>query len=147
MTGELGAGKTYLTKGIVLGLGISAQVKSPTFVIINEYKGDVPVYHFDCYRLNGPNDLIKLGYEEYFYGNGITIVEWADKVKRLIPERSVNIKINIKGKNTRLFSITGLNMMGEKISLKSSIRMKHRQRIPITRSGIIITRISISYMP
>lgn len=108
LVGDLGAGKTYLTKGIVKSLNVKTGAKSPTFVIINEYKGDLPVYHFDCYRIKGKDELERLGYEEYFYGNGVTVIEWADKVAELIPKNAVRIEIGITGKNERKFKIENL---------------------------------------
>ena len=93
--GELGAGKTALTKYIAEGLGALETVTSPTFTIINEYKsGRLPLYHFDVYRLKGEEEMYELGYEEYFYGDGVTVVEWADKVSGLIPIGGTVIQIS-----------------------------------------------------
>lgn len=78
LTGELGAGKTLLVQGIAAGMGIEATVTSPTFLIIKEYPGKIPLYHMDAYRLAGPEELLALGYEEYFFGQGVTVIEWAD---------------------------------------------------------------------
>src|SRR5690554_1076412 len=86
LTGDLGAGKTTLTKSIGIGLGISDYITSPTFTLINEYKGRVRLYHFDVYRLEDEEDLLDLGYEDYFYSNGVTIVEWGDKIEDILPE-------------------------------------------------------------
>lgn len=101
LTGDLGAGKTYLTKGIVKGLGLKAAVRSPTFVIMNIYPGKTPVFHYDCYRLKDETDMEKLGYEEYFYGKGITVIEWADRIPGLIPKTAVKIEFKICGENER----------------------------------------------
>jgi tRNA threonylcarbamoyladenosine biosynthesis protein TsaE len=101
LTGDLGAGKTYLTKGIVKGLGLKAAVRSPTFVIMNIYPGKTPVFHYDCYRLKDETDMEKLGYEEYFYGKGITVIEWADRIPGLIPETAIKIEFKICGENER----------------------------------------------
>jgi tRNA threonylcarbamoyladenosine biosynthesis protein TsaE len=117
LIGELGVGKTYLTKGIVKSLG-GCDVKSPTFVIINEYKGKLPIFHFDCFRIKDPKELEKLGYEEYFYGNGVTIIEWADKIMELLPEGSIFIRMSKKGENIRLIQIEGLSQLN---SIKSSV--------------------------
>lgn len=97
LTGDLGAGKTTLTKSIGLGLGVSDYITSPTFTLINEYKGRVWLYHFDVYRLEDEEDLLDLGYEDYFYSNGVTIVEWGDKIEDILPEDRININIE-KGK-------------------------------------------------
>jgi len=98
LVGELGTGKTALTKYIACGLSADDDVTSPTFTIINEYRsGRLPLYHFDVYRLSSEEEMHELGYEEYFYGDGVTVVEWADKVAGLIPEGSTVIKISFGG--------------------------------------------------
>jgi len=95
LIGDLGTGKTALTKYIAEGLLIREEVTSPTFTLINEYKsGRLPLYHFDVYRLSGEEEMYGLGYEEYFYGSGVTIIEWADKIPGLIPEESTVIRIS-----------------------------------------------------
>ena len=83
--GELGAGKTVFAQGIARGLQVREYVTSPTFTIINEYQGDLPLYHFDVYRLEEPEEILELGHEEYFYGEGITVIEWAGKIKEYVP--------------------------------------------------------------
>ena len=94
LVGDLGTGKTTLTKYIAEGLSVSEVVTSPTFTIINEYKsGRLPLYHFDAYRLSSEEEMYALGYEEYFYGDGVTVVEWADKVAGLIPVQSITINL------------------------------------------------------
>lgn len=93
LEGELGAGKTCLAQGLLEGLGIRGYAGSPTFTILNEYPGRVPVYHFDVYRLGGPDGLDDLGYEEYFYGDGVTIVEWADLVQQVLPSDHLRIRL------------------------------------------------------
>ena len=94
LIGDLGTGKTALTKYIAEELGVDETVTSPTFTIINEYKsGRLPLYHFDVFRLAGEEEMRSLGYEEYFYGAGVSIVEWADKVAGLIPEGSTVVRI------------------------------------------------------
>jgi len=87
LTGELGTGKTCLTQGIARGMGIDEgyYVTSPTFTLINEYPGRVPLYHMDVYRLSGPSDLEDMGYKEYFYGGGVVVIEWAEKVADILP--------------------------------------------------------------
>ena len=119
LSGDLGAGKTYLTKGIVLGLGLKAAVRSPTFVLLNIYEGGtISVYHFDCYRLKGAQDMEKLGYEEYFYGEGVSVIEWADKIPELIPKEAVKVVFKILAENRRQISVRGL-AMGEGRGRKS----------------------------
>lgn len=93
LTGDLGAGKTTLTKSIGKGLGVEDYITSPTFTLINEYKGRLNLYHFDVYRLEGPIDLYDLGFEEYIYSNGVSIIEWGDKIEEILPEERINIQI------------------------------------------------------
>lgn len=108
LNGDLGAGKTTLTKSIGLGLGVIDYITSPTFALINEYEGRVKVYHFDVYRLENVEDLYDLGFDEYFYGNGVSIIEWADRIEKLLPKERIALDIE-KGKNIdeRIISITG----------------------------------------
>lgn len=95
LTGDLGAGKTCLTKGIALGLGIHEAITSPTFTIIHEYGGGrLPLYHFDVYRLSGSEEMFELGYDEYFYGDGVCVVEWGDMIFDLLPEGTLLIHLN-----------------------------------------------------
>lgn len=93
--GDLGAGKTVLTKGIGAGLGIDPEaVNSPSFTILNEYvPGTLPLYHFDAYRIERVEEFFDLGYEEYFYGDGVCVVEWAEKVERLLPPDALRIRM------------------------------------------------------
>lgn len=94
LIGNLGSGKTALTKAIAEGLGIRAMVTSPTFNIVQEYhQGRIPLYHFDVYRVETPDEMDEIGYEEYFYGKGICVVEWADQVMELLPPGSLLIRI------------------------------------------------------
>lgn len=98
LTGDLGAGKTTLTKAIAQGLGISDMITSPTFNIVKEYDGGrLPLYHFDVYRIGDADEMYELGYEEYFYGNGVCVVEWADLIEDLLPENAVRIQIEYGG--------------------------------------------------
>ena len=105
LMGELGAGKTTLIKGIARGAGVKENVSSPSFKLINEYEGTVPFYHFDLYRLGGINDIRELGYREYFYGGGITVVEWAEKLKLLLPEERMEIYLTYVDDSTREMEI------------------------------------------
>lgn len=94
LVGDLGVGKTILTKGMAEGLGITEPVSSPTFTIVQIYEeGRLPFYHFDVYRIADIEEMDEIGYEDYFYGNGICLVEWADLIKELMPENTVWIKI------------------------------------------------------
>lgn len=89
LTGELGAGKTIFAQGICVGLRVSNSVISPTFTILNEYKGMFPIFHFDAYRLSGPDDILAIGFEDYLLREGVCIIEWAEKVKKVIPVSAV----------------------------------------------------------
>lgn len=102
LSGDLGAGKTAFTKGIAKGLGVEDYVTSPTYTIINEYQGRLPLYHFDVYRLNDVEEMYELGYEEYFFGDGVVVLEWADIVMDIIPRERLWITIlNTSGDNSR----------------------------------------------
>ena len=94
LEGDLGTGKTVFSKGFADGLGITSHITSPTFTIINVYEeGRMPFYHFDVYRIGDPYELEEIGYEEYFYGNGVTMIEWPSLVEELIPENACSITI------------------------------------------------------
>jgi tRNA threonylcarbamoyladenosine biosynthesis protein TsaE len=99
--GDLGAGKTVLTKGIAAGLGIDADVHSPTFTLIHEHLGVTPLYHIDLYRLSDEAEIEMLGIDEYVYGNGITVIEWADRMKSLLPIERIDIELKMKGDTLR----------------------------------------------
>lgn len=102
LNGDLGAGKTLITKGIGVGVGLeAAEVTSPTFAIINEYEGDQLLYHFDLYRLESDLELEQIGYLDYFYGSGITLVEWGDLFKENLPEERLNLTIKVIDHETR----------------------------------------------
>jgi len=104
--GDLGAGKTHFVKGMAEGLGIdSDDVSSPTFTLINEYDGDKMLYHFDCYRMESPREALEIGAEEYFYGEGITVIEWPERIESLIPPKAIWISIEASDKKTRKFVI------------------------------------------
>jgi tRNA threonylcarbamoyladenosine biosynthesis protein TsaE len=106
--GELGSGKTVLTKGIARGLGIKRnEIISPSFVLIRQYTGaKIPLYHFDLYRLEAAQDIIALGYEEYFYGAGVSVIEWADRLKHLLPEEFLKIELTLRPKTERLLKLS-----------------------------------------
>lgn len=87
LMGDLGTGKTALTRYIAEGLGITARVNSPTFTIVKEYReGRLPLFHFDVYRVSDPDELFNIGADEYFYGDGVCVVEWADLIEELLPK-------------------------------------------------------------
>ncbi|GGB41242.1 tRNA (adenosine(37)-N6)-threonylcarbamoyltransferase complex ATPase subunit type 1 TsaE [Virgibacillus dakarensis] len=100
LEGDLGAGKTTFTKGVARGLGVKRNVNSPTFTIIKEYQGELPLYHMDVYRLEDSDEDI--GFSEYFNGEGISIVEWAAFIKEYLPDNRLNIKITYLDEHVRL---------------------------------------------
>lgn len=121
LIGELGAGKTCFTQGLMKGLDVQKKsVTSPTFIIMNVYKGRVPVYHFDVYRINNISEIVDLGYEEYFYGNGVTIIEWADKIKELLPKEVIKVRLKIAGEKERRISIKGADLTNANIRNRNS---------------------------
>ena len=99
--GPLGSGKTCLTQGICSGLGVKDFVVSPSFVLINEYEGKYKIYHIDLFRLEKLSEIINLGYEEYFYGDGICIIEWAEKAKEILPDKRLEIHLKILSEKRR----------------------------------------------
>jgi len=102
--GELGAGKTCFIQGISQELEVKDYVTSPSFNIINEYQGKLPIYHFDLFRLNNAEEILELGYEEYFYGEGLTVIEWAEKIEQLLPKEHLKIDIKFKDRYKRRIS-------------------------------------------
>jgi tRNA threonylcarbamoyladenosine biosynthesis protein TsaE len=106
--GELGSGKTVLSKGIARGLGVADEerVRSPSFVLIHCYQGRVPMYHVDLYRLDGPTDLADIGLRECFAGDGVAVIEWADKLDALLPAVRLDIVLAHQEEQTRLITVT-----------------------------------------
>lgn len=105
LIGNLGAGKTCLTRGIAKGLGVAEQVQSPTFVLAREMKGRIPLYHIDLYRLGNITEIDELGIDEYLYGKGLTVIEWADKGLSLMPPSNLTIYFETTGENSRLLRL------------------------------------------
>ena len=94
LVGDLGVGKTVFTKGMAEGLGITEPVSSPTFTIVQVYEeGRMPFYHFDVYRIGDPEEMDEIGYEDYFFGNGVCLVEWANLIEELMPSHTIRILI------------------------------------------------------
>ena len=104
----VGTGKTTLTKYIAAGLGVTEPVTSPTFNIIKEYRsGRLPLFHFDVYRIGDVDEMFEIGYEEYFYGDGVCVIEWADLIEEIIPEDALTIRITSGvGEEERIYEIT-----------------------------------------
>jgi tRNA threonylcarbamoyladenosine biosynthesis protein TsaE len=106
--GELGSGKTVLTKGIARGLGVAPEraVRSPSFMLLQRYQGRVPVYHADLYRLDGPADIADIGLREFLGGDGVAVIEWADKLDVSLPVERLDITLAHQTEETRLITIT-----------------------------------------
>lgn len=113
LNGELGSGKTLFTKGIATALGIHENITSPTFTIIKEYEGELPLYHMDVYRLDGNTEGV--GIEEYFTKGGVVVIEWADTIKDILPEERLDIKIKVIDENKRLLVITPYGQQYEEL--------------------------------
>ncbi len=109
LSGDLGVGKTVFTKGFAVGLGVTDTVNSPTFTIVQEYRGRLPFYHFDVYRIEEPEEMEEIGYEDYFYGDGACMIEWAELIEELIPADAVKVCISKdlqKGTDYRLITVS-----------------------------------------
>ena len=105
LTGDLGAGKTQFVKGFVAALESSAEVTSPTFVLVHEYAdGRLPVYHFDFYRLENRDAVLRLGFDEYIFGDGVSVIEWADRHPDLIPDDAHWLSFEIRTENERVIT-------------------------------------------
>jgi tRNA threonylcarbamoyladenosine biosynthesis protein TsaE len=123
LTGQLGAGKTCLTQGMAAGIGVSESypITSPTFTLINEYPGRLTLYHFDLYRLNVLQDMEDLGYEEYFFGEGVCVIEWAEKIKGYFSDAVISVSLTYLDEDRREISISG---DGDRVA-KISNALKH----------------------
>lgn len=108
MYGDLGAGKTAFVQGLARGLGIDRHITSPTFTIVNEYEGRLPLYHFDVYRIADPDEMYEIGYDEYIESGGVCVIEWAELIEELLPEGYIKIEIlkdEAQGDDFRLIRI------------------------------------------
>jgi len=110
LCGDLGSGKTTFTKGIGKGLGVNntRQINSPTFVLIKEYEARIPIYHIDLYRLDNLKAIEDIAIEEYIYGDGIAVIEWAEKIESILPKKHITVKFQIKDENKREIEIEDL---------------------------------------
>ncbi len=108
LDGQLGAGKTHLCRAIAEGLGVRnvAAVTSPTFVLIQEYSARLPIFHFDAYRLSGPQEFLELGVEEYFAAGGVCLIEWAERVRSALPVERLELQIDVTGETARTLQLT-----------------------------------------
>ena len=112
LIGDLGMGKTHLSQGIAKGFGVTEEITSPTFAIMNTYDVNrTHLYHFDVYRIGDPEEMYEIGYEEYFFGEGVCLIEWSKLIEELIPEEAINIEIDKnleKGLDYRKITVEGL---------------------------------------
>src|SRR5262245_48896831 len=105
LSGELGAGKTCFVQGVVRGLGATTWATSPTFVLVNEYRGRLPIHHVDAYRVSGPAEMIDVGLPELLDADGVTLIEWPDRVRPLLPPRTIDVTIEGLGDEPRTITI------------------------------------------
>lgn len=115
MTGDLGAGKTTFTQAFARGLGVEDYVTSPTFTLVQEYYGRIPLYHFDVYRITHVSEMYDIGYEEYFYGDGVCVIEWASLVEEVLPKDRLCIDITVTGEETRKLCLSFTNVNYEQM--------------------------------
>lgn len=111
LIGDLGAGKTCLTQGIARGVGVyrDQTVNSPSYILINEYEGKIPIYHIDLYRLERVEDIVALGLEDYFGGDGICVIEWGDRMGELLPESHIQVTITAEDEFTRAIEVSPIS--------------------------------------
>lgn len=110
LNGDLGAGKTAFTSGFAAGLGYTGYVSSPTFALINEYRGDMMIYHFDVYRIDESVEMFDIGIDDYLFGDGVCIIEWAERIGELLPDGVINVNIEkdiTRGEDFRRIVIEG----------------------------------------
>lgn len=106
MQGTLAAGKTTITKGIAKALGVQESITSPTFCLVSEYEGKMPLYHMDVYRLEGAEDFQTLGPDDMIYGEGVCLIEWSEKIMEELPSKTIVLKITVQDDNSRIITLT-----------------------------------------
>lgn len=116
LDGDLGAGKTAITQFIAKEFGVKEYITSPTFNIIKEYEGRLPFYHMDVYRIESEDDMYDLGYDEYIYSEGVTVIEWSENIRTILPDERIDIKIDRIDDNKRIMTIEGKGVVYEKIT-------------------------------
>ncbi len=127
LCGTLGSGKTRLVQAMAAALGVPpGRVVSPTFVLLQEYPGRCPLYHFDAYRLAGEAEFLDLGPDEYFDGDGLTVVEWADRVAGCLPEERLEVHIEVTGETSRRFEVRAVGTRCEPLVAELRSRLRSR---------------------
>jgi len=116
LMGDLGTGKTAFTGGIARALDIAGYITSPTFTIVNEYEGKLPLYHFDVYRINDTDEMFEIGYEEYINSSGIKVIEWADRIEGILPNERIDVTIQKDDAGNPDSRIITMCFCGEKVS-------------------------------
>lgn len=120
LTGELGTGKTCFVKGLAGGLGIKGKiVTSPTFIIIREYKGRIPLYHIDLYRIGFVDDIRDIGMEEMIYGHGVTAIEWAERIKDILPDERIDVTLKYVDEKTRNIGVKAFGLHHKEVLKKA----------------------------
>jgi tRNA threonylcarbamoyladenosine biosynthesis protein TsaE len=118
LSGDLGSGKTTLTQAIGQGLAVPSDcyITSPTFSLLHEYPGRIPLYHMDLYRLTTGDEVAELGFEDYLYGDGLTVIEWPDRLQDLMPASRLDIRLTFTGENSRLAVLTAYGNMEPRLT-------------------------------
>ena len=123
LTGDLGTGKTHFVKGLAKGLAISDYITSPTFTIVNEYQGRLKLYHFDVYRIEEPEEVNAIGFDEYIFSDAVSIIEWANYIEELIPEEALRIHISKKPEMGLDYRCIDITYTGERYSYIKEISL------------------------
>lgn len=129
MYGDLGSGKTTISKGIAKGACVEATVTSPTFILMNQYIGKCKIYHFDIYRLSDPDELYDLGFEEYIYGDGIALVEWPEKMGDLLPQEYLKVTLE-KVDNDKYKRTVRISPIGKKYDRYKEALLRYESTCP-----------------
>lgn len=125
LTGDLGTGKTHITKGIAKGLGIDDHITSPTFTIVNEYdSGRLKLYHFDVYRVSDPDEIYAIGFDDYIFSNGVSIIEWANYIEEILPSDYLHILIEKDLSNGEDYRKITITPYGERYNYISKLSLK-----------------------
>lgn len=131
LRGTLGGGKTCLTRGVTASLAPQSAhlVASPTYAIMNCYPGNTPVYHFDFYRLTGDDDVVELGFDEFFYGDGVCVVEWSERLAELLPADVLTLLFEYAGEDQRLITITSSGQKSDNVLDQLAERLQQQKNL------------------